>query len=374
MERVFPASFLDGRTSHAHDVNVSLESDRLVFDGPNSEISESWLYADIRNEDEYIAGRGLNLSHPAKPDARLVITDEEAIDQILSALPSHRRSAAFIHANVPVLLALAILTIGAVGGVAAGFQHVSGFLAAFIPRSWERPIGEALVPELAEARQYNNDFPCRTRIQRRYIGRILETLAAHSKMPDRLEILISPSEEINAFALPGDVILVNQGLIDFIQSDQELAGVLAHEVGHLARHHVMETLMHHLGLQVVIMAMTGGSDAASQIGSAGAQIYALGYNRSHEREADESAVQYMTASGLSTNGLADFLTRADKKDEFMAQLEKHELAQYLSSHPLLGDRIDILKKGFAAPGRPATHLLTHAELKELKAAKALTCK
>ena len=359
----FPARYFDGQTSQAQPVTLRLRADALTIVLSATEALPGWRYDQTYNSDEYIKGRALILEHRGTPGAQLVINDVVAIAAILERLPRRQRSMAQISLSLPVVLALCVLAVGAL--IFAGWvvKNSSGFIASLIPYSWERPIGEALVPQVQEAKEYAAQYPCRAEVQVRLLRKLLARLGL-SVVPKDLEILIDPTKEVNAFALPGNTILVNQGLIDFARNDQEILGVAAHEMGHLNRHHVMETLVHSVGLRALLSGMLGSGAAAS--------IFELDYSRDHEREADQSAVAYLKAVGLSTNALTDFLVRIEERYAFLKEIEKNKALGYLMSHPGLKERQDILRYGMI-PGAAPRMVLTKREFEELKAAGTLTC-
>lgn len=365
-------TFFDGHVSKPHEVNISLGKGSLAFSLPDDPIIRRWYYKDLRNQDEYIKDRPLTLVNRLFPSQQLIIEDQNAAQTVLLSLPRSKRSDAKVSTRIPVLLGLSLALIPTIILSFWVLKHSSGFIARLIPYAWEKPIAEALVPELNEARAYAGKYPCRAETQKIYLQKILARLAKGSKLPEKVEFVVSPEKDVNAFALPGDIIMINQGLLNYVQSDQELAGVIAHELGHLTRKHVMENLVHMVGVQVVISAMAGGSDAMNRIGGAGAQIYALSHSRDHEREADQSAVDYMTAAGLSTNGLGDFLERIEKRDSLLTKVREYDISEYLLSHPTLKDRQDILSKGYAAKAKPSA-VLTPADIKALRSAGTLAC-
>lgn len=145
-------------------------------------------------------------------------------------------------------------------------------------------------------------------------------------------------EDVNAFSLPGGIIYINKGLLDYAQSDDELAGVLAHEVAHSAHHHMIQLLREQskMDSQIALLLLAG---MLSRVDSAdlgnlmlGAQLVrvarASGYGQKAEADADVTAVTYVMKTGYNPVGNLTFLERlahdyARKPNENMGILQTH---------------------------------------------------
>jgi beta-barrel assembly-enhancing protease len=148
--------------------------------------------------------------------------------------------------------------------------------------------------------------------------------------------------EVNAFAIPGGHVYVNRGLIERAGNVSELAGVLAHEVAHVAHRHGIEQWQRaqqaNTGLAVLYGVLLGRNpsgieQAGIQVG--GAAVFA-GYGRDAEREADNSAIGYLTAAGIHPQGLVTMFER------LLAERQRNPSAveQWFSTHPTTQERID----------------------------------
>jgi len=154
-------------------------------------------------------------------------------------------------------------------------------------------------------------------------------------------------KDINAFSLPGGFIYVNTGLMKFVQTDQELAGVLAHEVTHAAHHHMVYLLNKQAAINneaaIALLAAILTGAKSTDVGNVllGAQLYQIskvnGYGMQAERDADQGAVYYMREAGYNPVGLLTFLERLSMRPELV------ELGIY-RSHPLDADRVAAAKK------------------------------
>jgi predicted Zn-dependent protease len=168
--------------------------------------------------------------------------------------------------------------------------------------------------------------------------------------PSTVQIALIGSKELNAFAAPR-VMGVNTGLILQTKNPNQLQGVMAHEVGHLAAgHSARSDEMMHAGMRPflltmglgVLAALAGSGDAAAGLmSSAGyfGTLGAIGYSREQEARADQAGATLLEKAGLSGRGLADFFDNFRYQEVF----EEARRYKYFRDHPLSSDRIDALR-------------------------------
>jgi predicted Zn-dependent protease len=173
--------------------------------------------------------------------------------------------------------------------------------------------------------------------------------------PKNVSVLLIGSKELNAFAAPR-VIGVNTGLIQQTKNPNELQGVLAHEVGHLAAGHSarsgemtragMQPFLLTMGLGVLAALAGAGSAAAGLVGSAGyfGTLGVIGYSREQEGRADQAGAMLLEKAGLSGRGLAEFFNNFRYQEVF----SEYRRYKYFIDHPLSSDRIDSLQAKVAA--------------------------
>lgn len=142
-----------------------------------------------------------------------------------------------------------------------------------------------------------------------------------------ITIHVVKKEEINAFAIPGGHIIVYSGLLKESKNAAAFSGVLAHEIAHHELNHVMKKLVKEVGLSVLLSLATGsgGSELATEVAQ---QVSSSAFDRKLEKEADITAVKYLTAARIDPSALADFL--------YGMAANESELSAYLvwaSTHP-----------------------------------------
>lgn len=159
------------------------------------------------------------------------------------------------------------------------------------------------------------------------------------KYCDRKELIyhfkVLDVDDINAVSLPGGWVYVFKGLVDKCKNDSELAGVIAHEVGHIAaRHHIKKLQQDSLAnIAMILVATTQGGNAARATDLALTSLM-MAYSREDEFEADKRAVIYTKAAGYDPEGIISFM-------ETMKEAKKFDIKpySYYKSHPYTGERI-----------------------------------
>ena len=187
---------------------------------------------------------------------------------------------------------------------------------------------------------------------RRYIDSIGQLLARTVERREfQYKFTVLNSGLVNAFALPGGYIYISRGLLTLAENEAEVAGVLAHELGHInALHHGRrqgsETLAGLLiaGASIAADVAGVGGRQVGQLGGAVAQSVLSGYSREHELESDRLALRYMNRAGYDPQAMVDFL----RKMRGQSQLEARRLGQspdkvdatnYLATHPAPIERV-----------------------------------
>jgi len=152
--------------------------------------------------------------------------------------------------------------------------------------------------------------------------------------------------DLNAFALPGGYVYLFDGLVDFAKSDNEIACVIAHEIGHIVAKHSIKKLQAIMGYAIFSLASVGIGEPGLARGAnyAFANIL-MGYSREDELLADSLGARYAKKAGYASSAMIDFLARLqDKKKQ-----ERLRPKSYLRSHPYTSDRILAIKQELDLP-------------------------
>ena len=174
------------------------------------------------------------------------------------------------------------------------------------------------------------------------------------------------SSEVNAFSLPGGPIYVNLGLVELADTEDELAGVIAHEMSHVAARHATErvTMMQlsQIAIMTVLSTVGGAPVLAMEGGRLGFILGILRYTRGMESEADEMAVRVMTRAGYDPWGMVGMFEKLERE----RRAEPILLERLMSSHPLPDDRIAEVKRLCLASGATKREDRTRAAFAKVK--------
>lgn len=169
---------------------------------------------------------------------------------------------------------------------------------------------------------------------------ILPICKANGIKRDSLKIHLVKKDEINAFALPNNHLVVYTGLITDCNKQEALQGVIGHEIAHIENNHVMKKLSKEIGLSVLISATTGGKggEILKQILST---LSSSAYDRTLEKEADIESVKYLLKADINPEPMADFMYQLAQKQEVP------DAFAWISTHPESEERakyiLDYLK-------------------------------
>jgi predicted Zn-dependent protease len=202
-------------------------------------------------------------------------------------------------------------------------------------RSWLR-LYRSRVPESRDALMYD------------YLHALLNRLASHSALEDkRLELVVISNPTINAFAVPGGIVGVHTGIFQYAGSEQELAGILSHELAHLSQRHFVRGIEKQRQNSIPTMAgmlaglalmATTGSDVglatvmATQAASLESQ---LRFSRENESEADRVGMQTMASADMNPQAIPDMFESMQRATRFMGSRPP----EFLLSHPVTEKRL-----------------------------------
>ncbi len=169
-----------------------------------------------------------------------------------------------------------------------------------------------------------------------YVREIISTLLATDQIAFKEEFawevfLINDVTTLNAFVTPGGYIYVYTGLIKFLESEDQLAGVLAHEIAHADLRHASRQLSQRKSLSTVLLVANGGN--SDLIGDIGASLVSLKFSRNFEKEADEKAISILCATSYKATGIAGFFEKLEAVDA-------KRLPAFLNTHPNPGKRVE----------------------------------
>ena len=201
-----------------------------------------------------------------------------------------------------------------------------------------------------------------------YINRIGQNIVLHSDAKVPFTIKVIDTDEVNAFALPGGFFFVNRGLILAADNESELAGVMAHEIAHVAARHAMENQGKAQAMNYGMLAgiIFGGGIVSTVLQNGGGILGALGmlkFSRGAEEEADRLGVQYLYSSGYDPSGMAAMFEKLASQNK----KKPGKVAKLFASHPESLDRRDTSLALVARFPEKEEYIVSTSEFQRVKA-------
>ena len=348
--------FYDGITARRRVVSITLEDHSLAI-VDNDTIVARWPYAALREQD---ASSGcLRLAARDAPElARLDINDPNLAAEIL------RRCPTILHAqNTGRAVKLQIVGWSLAAAISLILTAIYLLLLAadrltpLIPHALESRLGDMVENHV---RVIFGGETCATTEGSAALAKMQASLLAGAPGELTIQLSVLSSPIVNAFALPGGRIYLFNGLIASAVSAQEVAGVLAHEIGHVVHRDGLRRLIQSSGSSFLIGLLFGDVLGASTLIMAGETLINSAYSRDQERAADSFAADLFLSIGQSPKPLGALLTRISKSEKSGIQN-----LRILLDHPLSEDRLAALSAR-GEPTTPAAPLLSEAEWQALK--------
>lgn len=259
-----------------------------------------------------------------------------ALASAIAGLRGHqRRHRAVWKLSVGAMLLWFLLPALLLGLLLWNASALTSRLAALVPVTQEQKLGEAIwKTQQRQLRLIENSQANRA------IESIGERLTAGSRYQYRW--YLARDNSINAFAIPGGVVVVHSGLIAAAGSAEELAGVLAHEVQHVEQRHSLRAMAQSLGVSAALGMIFGDLSSMTQIAAGLSQ---LSYSREAEREADQEGLKALRTARINPEGMPRMFETLQRE---AGDLQPPAL---LSSHPATAERLTSLRAAIAA-GQP----------------------
>ncbi|MFP6764100.1 MAG: M48 family metallopeptidase, partial [Planctomycetaceae bacterium] len=171
------------------------------------------------------------------------------------------------------------------------------------------------------------------------LQQLVDDLAVHSRMPDvKFQVLVCDTDIPNAVALPGGRIIIFRGLIDIVETPEELLAVLAHEMSHVTLRHHLRTIGQSIGVIVAVEVLAGDVGGLVALGAEALRSVALMSNsREHEHEADLEGVRMLNRAGIDPESAVMML-------ESLPDAHTPDALTWFRSHPEIKERVRAIEK------------------------------
>jgi Zn-dependent protease with chaperone function len=360
-----PGHFFDGTSSARHDVIVEAAPQALRVLAANGMLLAEWPYADLRAQsapDNVMRLRrtgGRELARLELHDPALIAKIDDYADSLDRTGATDRRLRRYV-IGWTVMAAVSLVLVGV-----WGLPALSDRIAPLIPLSAEQRLGAAMdkqVRAMIDPGRTGQNFECGTadaeKPGRAALDALIGRLEAAAGLPIPLKAAAVRKADANAIALPGGHIYVFEGLIRQSRSPDELAGVIAHEIGHVAHRDGTRSLLQAAGLSFLFGMLLGDFTGGGLVVIAARTVVQSAYSRDVETAADRYSVGLMTRAKGDPRALATIL------DRISGQVEPG--SKILLDHPQTKDRIVAINAAAGALPANVEPLLSPAEWTALK--------
>ena len=178
--------------------------------------------------------------------------------------------------------------------------------------------------------------------------------------PTKIKLHLIKKDEINAFALPNNHLVIYTGLIENCENENELNGVICHELAHIELSHIMKKLINEVGTSVLISIVTNGNNSEI-IRKTSKLLTSSSYDRSLEKEADLKAIQYLEKSLINPTDFSNFLFKLSLNES-----KSTKYLEWISTHPDSEKRAKYILKNISHKPIKFKTILTQKEWENLK--------
>jgi len=329
------AIWYDGRTSRQREVTVRLVEDSLSVSGPGLDCLYALAEVDI---DPPLGRMRRTLRFP---DGATAETDADGFAEELLRKQGKGRALIGVHrwemSLGRAMTALAVTLLIVLGFLRYGVPFLAQKVAFALPAATEELIGRETLQILDKVAFQPSALP---KQRREELTRHFRSMTAGhpERKLWRLEFRTSKSIGANAFALPSGIVVVTDRMVELAENDDQVVGVLAHEIGHLTHRHALRHLLQNSVTALVVATLTGDIVSASSLAATMPTVLIdAKYSRDFEWEADAAAVEYLKQKGIPVRRYAEILARLDA-DHFRER-SAPRLGELFDNHPLMLERV-----------------------------------
>jgi Zn-dependent protease with chaperone function len=347
------AVYFDGTSNRKRRVTLRLAGELEISEDGN--VVASWHFPDIRRVDGTPGTLRLGCTS-ALPLARLEIADGAIAADVTARCPSLDVGSGGSTSAWRIVFWSVAAACSIVGLAVFGIPMIADRLAPIVPASVDNRLGAAFDGQI---RSMLNAKTCDNAEGRAAFTILVDKIKQAGNLEGPVEAVVLSSTMVNAFALPGGRIYMLDGLIKRADTADELAGVIAHELGHVRNRDSLRKIIQNGGTSFLIGLLFGDVMGGSAIIFASRTLIDTSYSRDAERGADAFTIEAMQKLGRSARPMGELLFR-------VTGAQKNGLT-IVASHPLTEERLDVMRK--AERERPITgaELLTPEQWKALKA-------
>ena len=338
--RTARGGWYDGKTSQRREVTITCTGEVLQVLG--EEVERTARLSEVRIDPQLGSARRMIRF----PGGELVETNDHAFLRDLQRRQGTGGFFRFVHTWESSLsrafLALLLTLLAGFCFVRYAIPPLATRAAFALPAETETYLGRETLQILDRVVLEPSKLP---EERKKELGRLFHTMTARhpERQGWRLEFRSGDKIGANAFALPSGIVIVTDKLVGLAKSDDEIAGVLAHEIGHVVRRHALRHLLQNSATALIVATVAGDITSVSSLTATMPTVLIdAKYSRDFEREADDAAVAYLREKGVPVSTYAAILTRLgeehSKGKDGKVKDEPH-FGELFNDHPLMQERV-----------------------------------
>jgi Zn-dependent protease with chaperone function len=321
------------------DLGEARAPGQIVFDGWVLRFQAQTFRVDLPlvrlQIEEEEQSQGLIFTDPQQPGFQVHTADPAILEHPTLLRQANTRNQISAMRSYPELvrrLKLTLIFLGGCAGLVLVVWFLSGYMVraivAKIPPEWEREVGNAVLMEVREQLSFVDDSNA--------VAKLEQSMAPLLKQVDtpglKFQFYVVADQLPNAFALPGGHVIVTSGMLTFFDRQEEIAGVIAHEMAHITQKHGFRKLISQAGPAVILRTFFGSSRGAMAVLAGGSELLvSQSFSQEYELEADAIGWDYLVASGMDPAGYVEGLRKIHGMQ--MSRPGMRPAIGALSSHP-----------------------------------------
>lgn len=328
---MFKGNYYNHQVARAIPVNIHLFTESLQLDiiaagAPPRKLH--WLFTEIST---HVAPGFIRITRTGEEEGTLEVTDPVFVKEFLERY-KHTRSAGLhqlvLRGGVKASLIIMLVIIGAL--LAGHFYFLPwcvNRVVGQLPPTFDKELGDLARNSLHETPDKDG-------------SRLLAQFAAQMKWgtQEKLDFTVVDSDVENAYSLPGGYVVVYTGLLKKLETPEQLAALLGHEVAHITHRHGVRKICQEVSTSMLISFALGNSGAVNLLYSEAASLHNLTYSREYEREADIGGMETLRRNRINQLGMLQLLRELQKLDGKVA------VPEFVRSHPLTGNRLNYVRR------------------------------
>lgn len=337
------ARYCDGQTALSHAIAIAAAQDGIIVAAPQG--NAHWAWSDIERADDGADDGDKDIVFKRRPDTGERLTLETSERAEIEARAPHLFKQSALKRESAELTAGLIATAASLAAIFfIGVPFAAQPIAHLIPSRYQAHLGDLAWTQVNALTEQCEGAGAYSSAGWSALDGMYARLKSHANGPPAGDLHVVHANFPNAFTLPDNSIVITDELISLADGPDQIAAVIAHELGHVEAGHVLENVVRQLGLGMFVDIVFGGAGAGQTI--AAINVLALRYTRGDEEEADRIALRIMDEAALDPGAVAALFRR-------LARFERdaHATApEFLSSHPDSMRRAEAAAR-LARPGR-----------------------